>query len=202
MKDVNLCSKCSKCCQPTGEHIQLTPRDVFAIAYEKQVSTKYVLEQFCEVKLDEDFPKVFLKETAQTCPFLEQNHCSLIRKPDICASFPKGIIIWHGEENTEVKIKCIPRFSEANSEGTYSRLYTDSCSIEEYEKHYQKDPFFQKWIQAKAIDSMLIAGMGKESNRLEAIDFTYRMLFENYDITQNFLQQFDQNALAVIKEIG
>lgn len=202
MRETNLCSRCLKCCQPVEEEVLLTPRDVFAIAYEKQLSVKHILTQYCEVETDGDFPIVKLRLINQLCPFLENNLCSLVRKPDVCASFPRGEEIWHNAEPIELKISCIPKFNQAESKGVHSRLYTKTHSFAEYLENCKKDPFYQKWMQAKTICSMLLLGMSAESDRIEVSQLIYDLLYENYDISNNFINQFEDNALKIIGEIG
>lgn len=193
-----LCKECSKCCNPTSVKIRLSPRDVFAIAYEKQVSITQVLKECCIVEIDGSFPKVWLNQTECGCVFNKNGECSLLRKPDVCASFPRGGSIWYGETEEVLSITCNP-ISETLPTELY-RNFKNTYSMNDYFLTCQRDPFFQKWKQAISVCEMLIIGMEKESDRLEASELAYHLLYEKYELKKGFLSQFDKNVLEFVRD--
>src|SRR5689334_1577704 len=89
-----VCEACGDCCR-NREDLVVTPYDIFRIAKHLQMSTKAVIEKYCEVYIGDDsrLPVVRIKPKIhnRVCPFLKKGLCGIQAvKPFICGSYPLG----------------------------------------------------------------------------------------------------------------
>ena len=88
------CTMCGKCCI-NREDILLTPRDMYSMAKELQISPEELFKRYCETYIGHDscIPIVLLKPrgSVKRCPLLKDRKCSVHKaKPGVCAMFPIG----------------------------------------------------------------------------------------------------------------
>ena len=88
------CTMCGKCCI-NREDILLTPRDIYCMAKELQISPEELFKRYCETYIGHDscIPIVRLKSrgSIKRCPLLKDRKCSVHKaKPGVCAMFPIG----------------------------------------------------------------------------------------------------------------
>lgn len=88
------CTMCGKCCI-NREDILLTPRDIYCMAKELQISPEELFKRYCETYIGHDscMPIVRLKPrgSIKRCPLLKDRKCSVHKaKPGVCAMFPIG----------------------------------------------------------------------------------------------------------------
>ena len=88
------CTMCGKCCI-NREDILLTPRDMYSMAKELQISPEELFKRYCETYIGHDscIPIVRLKPrgSIKRCPLLKDRKCSVHKaKPGACAMFPIG----------------------------------------------------------------------------------------------------------------
>ena len=91
------CTMCGKCCI-NREDILLTPRDMYCMAKELQITPKELFDQYCETYVGHDsrIPIVRLKPrgSIKRCPLLKEHKCSVHKaKPGVCAMFPIGLYL-------------------------------------------------------------------------------------------------------------
>lgn len=90
------CTMCGRCCI-NREDILLTPRDMYRMAKELEITSREFFDRYCETYLggDSRMPVVRLKPrgSVQRCPLLKDRKCSVHRaKPTVCALFPIGAV--------------------------------------------------------------------------------------------------------------
>ena len=88
------CKMCGKCCT-NREDIMLTPRDIYRMAKELQMSMSDFIERYCECYIgpSSKFPIVRLISVGDDkhCPLLQDRRCIVHQsKPFVCALFPIG----------------------------------------------------------------------------------------------------------------
>lgn len=88
------CTMCGRCCI-NREDILLTPRDIYRMAKELQISPEELFKRYCETYIGHDscIPIVRLKPrgSVKRCPLLKDRKCSVHKaKPGVCAMFPIG----------------------------------------------------------------------------------------------------------------
>ena len=82
------CTMCGKCCI-NREDILLTPRDIYRMAKELQISPEELFKRYCETYIGHDscIPIVRLKPhgSVKRCPLLKDRKCSVHKaKPGVC----------------------------------------------------------------------------------------------------------------------
>ena len=88
------CTMCGKCCIHR-EDILLSPKDIYNMAKELNLSAEDLFKQYCEVYIgpDSKVPIVRLKPrgSVKRCPLLKNRKCIVHKaKPTVCAMFPIG----------------------------------------------------------------------------------------------------------------
>lgn len=88
------CMMCGKCCIHR-EDILLSPKDIYNMAKELNLSAEDLFKQYCEVYIGSDskVPIVRLKPrgSVKRCPLLKNRKCIVHKaKPTVCAMFPIG----------------------------------------------------------------------------------------------------------------
>lgn len=188
-KKSSCCATCGSCCQEDGEKpaVLLTPRDVFAIAYERKLTPGTLIKNCCQIQTEGTFPLVGFQE----CPFFEEGECTLIRKPDSCTFYPHGNDLWHGISQKDGGTHC-------SLSGEEPLTYT----YEDYVALCKRDSFFQKWQQARAICSMMIGKAKCEEDKQSAQALTVELLYYKYVLNRPFQAQFESNVLDLIGDLS
>lgn len=197
------CTQCGKCCM-YREDILLTPKDLFNIAKELNITIKDALTQYCEIYLGRDsrMPIVRLKPqgAAKRCPLLKDKKCSVHKsKPTVCALFPIGRVIAF-ENVKDIDIDIQP--NEVNF------IFTDPGCGDETETHTVRewlsyfnipieDEYFLKWNNIMAKLSMFLCVAEKrflEKRFNQILDTVFGALYCLYDTDEEFLPQLERNV--------
>lgn len=205
------CTMCGKCCI-NREDILLTPKDLFNMSKELGTTPREFVEQYCEAYIggDSRMPIVRLKPrgSIKRCPLLKDRKCSVHKaKPTVCAMFPIGrcLISQAGEP-----------LSEKITADQIQYIFTNPGCGDDAETHTVRewldafgisieDDYFMKWQQTLLELSNIFRDAEKvTSERVMELSWTatYAGLYLNYDMEQDFLPQFEENAqelLALIR---
>ena len=208
------CRNCGKCCK-NREDILLNSRDVYNIAKAFNLSTRQVVEKYCETYIGRDsrIPIVRLKprRTNKSCPLLAGNRCSVHSlKPSICALFPLGrIIVYesaleHGGFDTELfrpnEIQYIINQSKC---GSLKKKQTVRAWLEMFGIPVDDD-FFVKWNHAVFSISTATHNIEKTTvGTSNALDMLWSgillALYADYDTQKDFYAQFDHNVSKILR---
>lgn len=201
------CTMCGKCCI-NREDILLTPKDLYNMSKELGTTPKEFVGQYCETYIggDSRMPIVRLKPrgSIKRCPLLKDRKCSVHKaKPAVCAMFPIGrcLISQAGEP-----------LSEKITADRIQYIFTDPGCGDDAETHTVRewlnafglsieDDYFTKWQQTLLELSNIFRDAEKvTSKRVMELSWTatYAGLYLNYDMEQDFLPQFEENAQEIL----
>ena len=98
------CTMCGRCCI-NREDILLTPRDIYRMAKELQISPEELFKRYCETYIGHDscIPIVRLKPrgSVKRCPLLKDIPSCVVRHhEDKCKCFPKTRVSLHHGGNS------------------------------------------------------------------------------------------------------
>lgn len=201
------CTMCGKCCIQR-EDILLTPRDVYRMAKQLEITPKELFERYCETYIggDSRMPIVRLKPrgSVRRCPLLKDRKCSVHRaKPTVCAMFPIGRCVkMEGENKTPKNIGA----------AQIEYIFTDPGCGDQSETHTvrewlhgfdisEEDDFFLKWNQTIIKLSTIFRGMEDKADEHIvnlAWSATFVGLYIHYNMEKPFLPQFEENAEEIL----
>lgn len=197
------CNQCGKCCI-NREDILLNPWDVFRLSKELKLDTEEFVEEYCDTYIGDSsrLPVVRLRPQGEVkrCRFLKGRKCQVHKaKPTVCATFPIGrCIIWdknelQTEDVDKVEIQYIHNKADCGGEKeTHTvRQWLQAFDIPAH------DPFFIKWNRQLFITGEIVNKAEKKLNK-ESLEMMwnaiYFMLYLNYDVSKDFMIQFDENV--------
>ena len=197
------CTMCGRCCI-NREDILLTPRDMYRMAKELEITPREFFDRYCETYLggDSRMPVVRLKPrgSVQRCPLLKDRKCSVHRaKPTVCALFPIGRCIKIDPEN---------QTPDAIETAQIEYIFSDPGCGDDSETHTvrewlhdfnlsEEDDFFRKWNRVLVRLSTAFCEMEEktEAKLMNLIwSSTFVVLYMHYDMEKPFLPQFGENA--------
>ena len=207
------CTACGKCCI-NREDILLNPRDLYRIAKHLSCTPLDVYQNYCESYIGSNthIPIIRLKPKGHVkrCPFLKDRKCAVHEaKPGVCAMFPLGRYMKIDSDdykqgnldNPVVKYLIQPIDCGDNSCVHTVREWLSGFNIA------LEDHAFIRWHQEIA----RIGGiLHKAEKKLSAPvmgklwDTVLILLYLNYDVTKDYLQQFEENAaelMAVLQTV-
>ena len=199
------CRGCGKCCK-NREDILLTPRDLFRIAKHLYLEPEEVVERYCEkiVGGSSHLPLVRLcpRGKERSCPFLLNRRCRVHQvKPSVCSLFPLGRYLKPDPEGIappETGYMVWPATCGRPTLTTV-RSYLNSSGIS------VKDEFYTKWNETMMeLVSFIHEAEGKgipQGGIAAARSLIYVVLYLNYDLAQEFLPQFIDNADTLRKQL-
>lgn len=197
------CDMCGKCCIHR-EDILLSPKDIYNMAKELNLSAEDLFKQYCEVYIgpDSKVPIVRLKPrgSVKRCPLLKNRKCIVHKaKPTVCAMFPIGRCIVAANPKEGLKDIRQGQFQYIFSNpgcGDDSETYT----VREYLESFGipiEDIFFLKWQQT-------ILDMGNFFRKIEkavsheTMELVWRAAFIgsylHYETKEDFMPQFEDNV--------
>lgn len=197
------CRQCGKCCI-YREDILLNPRDIFRLCRELNLETKEFVKEYCDTYVGESsrLPIVRLQPqgTVRRCRFLKNRKCSVHKaKPTVCATFPIGrCIIWdknelQSEDVDKAEIQYIHNKADCGGE---KETHTVRQWLQAFDIPVH-DPFFIKWNRQLFITGEIVNRAEKKLNK-ESLEMMwnaiYFMLYLNYDVSKDFMIQFDENV--------
>ena len=195
------CRRCGMCCK-NREDIILSSKDVFNIAKALNMTTKEVLERYCDLYIGPNsrFPMVRLNPKPDgSCPLLNKNNCIVHRaKPAICALFPLGRYALFNPDEQD-------KSEEHPFEVGYMLTPTQCGNINRIKvKNWlnkfnipDPDEFFATWHEY----SMKFGGRIRELEKHEEVtEKTYDMIFNvgfhvlyaEYDTSKELFPQFKE----------
>ena len=197
------CKQCGKCCI-NREDILLNPKDLYNISKELGLAPRDTIAQYCEVYLGQNsrIPIVRLKPrgSIKRCPLLRDRKCSVHNaKPTVCALFPLGRSIKLDAKETDpdaierARIQYIINSIECGdrSEEHTVREWVESFGIPIHDNDFiaWQKALFSVRQQIVELEKML---PDKSMERVWSI--TYQALYLNYDIQEDFREQFQKNS--------
>lgn len=197
------CNMCGKCCI-NREDILLSPKDIYNMSKELQLSTEDLFKQYCEVYVGPDsrVPIVRLKPrgSVKRCPLLKNRKCIVHKaKPTVCAMYPIGrcLMATNPKEGLKNITQDQLQYIFSNPEcGDVSETHT----VREYLESFGipiEDDFFLKWQQAILEMSNLFRKIEKIVSK-EVMEQVWTAAFVgiylDYETEKDFMIQFDANT--------
>ena len=199
------CDQCGKCCI-NREDILLNPRDVYNMAKELGQEPKDIFALYCEYYIGSDsrFPLVRIKPrgSIKRCPLMKDRKCSIHKaKPTVCALFPIGRCISFEQKKEKLTTEDITYiFTNPGCGDTY-----ESHTVREWLGEFGipiEDIYFLLWNDIlMKLSAIFRQAEKKVSPSLmdKAWDLTFIKLYLDYDMTQDFLPQFEQSSRELVE---
>lgn len=207
-------TQCGKCCIHRDD-ILLSPKDLFNIAKKFGITPKAALTQYCEayIRCNSRFLVVCLKpqRTIKRCPLLKNRKCmygtrcqtgSLCHVPDwhswqvSCASYR-----WQHFGKSERSIYWIIFNNPECDDGS------ETHTVREWFHNFDipvEDDYFFTWIKTQATLCNHLHFLEEhlsEKTMLLAWNTTLISLYLDYNITEDFQTQFQQNSAKILSLI-
>lgn len=201
------CTMCGKCCI-NREDILLTPRDIYCMAKELQISPEELFKRYCETYIGHDscIPIVRLKPrgSIKRCPLLKDRKCSVHKaKPGVCAMFPIGRCVTVDQKaakTVNAKIGKIQYVFINPGCGDNAETHTVREWLSEFGIPVE-DEFFKLWHQ-KIFQLGSIFRKAEKVCSDQTMEFawtaTFVELYLEYDTSKDFLPQFEENSEKIL----
>ena len=199
------CDQCGKCCI-NREDIHLNPRDVYNMAKELGQEPKDIFALYCEYYIGSDsrFPLVRIKPrgSIKRCPLMKDRKCSIHKaKPTVCALFPIGRCISFEQKKEKLTTEDITYIFTNPGCGDTSESHTVREWLGEFGIPIE-DIYFLLWNDIlMKLSAIFRQAEKKVSPSLmdKAWDLTFIKLYLDYDMTQDFLPQFEQSSRELVE---
>lgn len=199
------CDQCGKCCI-NREDILLNPRDVYNMAKELGQEPKDIFALYCEYYIGSDsrFPLVRIKPrgSIKRCPLMKDRKCSIHKaKPTVCALFPIGRCISFEQKKEKLTTEDITYIFTNPGCGDTSESHTVREWLGEFGIPIE-DIYFLLWNDILMKFSAIFRQAEKKvspSLMDKAWDLTFIKLYLDYDMTQDFLPQFEQSSRELVE---
>lgn len=196
------CNQCGKCCINRAD-ILLNPRDVYNMSKELRMTPADLTEEYCESYLGESshIPIVRLlpRGSIMRCPLLKDRKCSVHNaKPTVCAMFPLGRFMSLKPEDLQAGNVTADSVGYLINPITCGDR-TETQTVREWLTAFNipiHDEFYIEWNRA-------IGLIGSKIKKLETlfdkdamnvlISLSHYALYLNYDMSQEFPEQFHEN---------
>ncbi len=200
------CNQCGKCCI-NREDILLNALDVYRLSKELNMEPIDMITEYAEVYIGDSsrIPIVRLRPrgSIRRCRFLKDRKCSVHNaKPTVCAMFPVGRCIKLA--NTEDGRPDIENMNIEFIINEYECGTDETHTVREWFNRFGiplDDVFFKKWNQTIMETSEIVRnaeGKIPESNIDIMRKLIYVMLYLNYNIEQDFTDQFEKNVKEML----
>lgn len=201
------CTQCGKCCIHR-EDILLSPKDLFNIAKKFEITPKAALTQYCETYIgcNSRFPVVRLKPQGRIkrCPLLKKQKCMVHDvKPAVCAMFPIGRYLALPADGAfpENPEKLSVGYIFNNPEcGDGSEAHT----VREWFHNFDipvEDEYFFTWTKTQATLCKHLHFLEEHLSEKTMIliwNTILISLYLDYNITEDFQTQFQQNSDEIL----
>ena len=199
------CDQCGKCCI-NREDILLNPRDVYNMSKELVQEPKDIFALYCEYYIGSDsrFPLVRIKPrgSIKRCPLMKDRKCSIHKaKPTVCALFPIGRCISFEQKKEKLTTEDITYMFTNPGCGDTSESHTVREWLGEFGIPIE-DIYFLLWNDIlMKLSAIFRQAEKKVSPSLmdKAWDLTFIKLYLDYDMTQDFLPQFEQSSRELVE---
>lgn len=202
------CTMCGKCCI-NREDILLSPRDLYRVSRELQLTPSDFVNQYGETYIGSDsrLPIVRLRPrgSIKRCPLLKDRQCSVHKaKPSVCAMFPIGRLV-----------KAEGTLENANIPDTHEIQYiftkpgcgddSETHTVREWLGEFGlplQDSYYIKWTQTMTQAGIILRKLEKKCSKdiMEKVwTTTYVLLYLNYDIAEDFDSRFDWNTTNLLE---
>lgn len=200
------CDMCGKCCI-NREDILLNAKDVYNMAKELQMEPIDMVKTYCETYIGDSsrIPIVRIKPrgSIRRCPLMKKRKCSVHKaKPTVCAMFPIGRCIQMDAKKRDTKftVSDIKYIFTNPGCGDDSETHTVREWLSEFDIPLE-DEFFLAWNQ-------LISELGSIFRKGEKIlsedgmnatwNLAFVKLYLDYDMTKEFMPQFEKNTADIL----
>lgn len=199
------CTMCGKCCI-NREDILLTPRDIFNMSKELEITVSEFFKEYCEAYIggDSRMPIVRLKPrgSVKRCPLLKDRKCSVHKaKPAVCAMFPIGRCLrYEPGQDIKVTVDQVEYIFNNPGCGDDAEIHTVREWLNEFGISTE-DMFFVKWQQAVVELSTIFRECEKKmSNHTMELLWNAALfgLYFKYDMKKEFMPQFEENSQEFI----
>lgn len=197
------CTMCGKCCIHR-EDILLSPKDIYNMSKELQISPADMVEQYCENYIGEDsrvpIIRLLPRGTVRRCPLLKNRKCMVHKaKPTVCAMFPIGrcLVADNPEEGLkEISQDQVQYIFMNPGCGDKSETHTVREYLESFDISVE-DEFFLKWQQVVLKMGDIFRKIEKRV-KPEIMQQVWTIalvgLYLHYETDEDFMTQFDANA--------
>ena len=202
------CDQCGKCCTHR-EDIILSPMDIFKMAKELKMTPVEFYHEYCVFNIGEHtrMPIVRLASEGKDthCVLLKNHRCSVHKvKPAVCAMFPLGRYMsfekedYNAESIDTSKVKYLLQPPECGDE-------SETHTVREWLSGFDiklEDEAFVQWQKAISRFSNKFKELEKKQDMLSMMEiwFVVRVsLYLQYDISKDFLPQFNYNVENLLK---
>lgn len=207
------CTQCGQCCI-YREDIILSPRDIFKMSKELNLSPPEFYHKYCRSHIGDvsRIPIVRLISIGKDarCPLLKNNKCSVHKvKPAVCALYPLGRYI-----AMDAKKDVASRMDEATVKYLLQPLEcgddSETHTVRQWLAGFDialEDEFFIKWNTAIQEFGDALKQLEKTQDMLSMVEIwgvTRVVLYLKYDIHKPFLPQFEENVegmLGLLKNV-
>jgi len=207
------CHGCGKCCK-NREDIILSPRDLFNIAVCLGLSTTDVIKTYGKLYIGDNsrVPLIRLIPRGQNkaCPLLRDNRCLVHKaKPSVCALFPLGRFMqFYKDEGKRVDADADVEISYiinpitcGGHRGNTVRSWIESFGLS------VDDQTYKLWTKTTMRLGEYIKRLERHDKKIPRFGvetiwlFAAELLYKRYDITKEFLPQFEANLAEMWKVI-
>jgi len=197
------CTQCGACCI-NRDDILLTPKDVFHMAKELQMTQQDFVKKYCDVYAGPSsrMPLVRLQPSGkdQRCPLLQDRRCIVQSvKPTVCALFPLGRGMCFKEDQQEAFE--FSYFLQEIDCGDCSEEFTVREWLTQFGMQ-PEDEFFMQWMPFVSRLSKFLCEAEKhcEQSIMERFwSYCLVILFFNYSMEEDFMHQFQQRMNSIIE---
>ena len=195
---------CGKCCIER-EDILLNPKDVYRMSKELGITPPQLAKQYGDVYIGHDsrIPIIRLKPrgSVRRCPLLKDRKCMVHgTKPTVCAMYPIGRAVMKKSEDNHITARNIQFIFNNPGCGDKAETHTVREWLEGFGIPVP-DEYFVKWQQTISDVGMLLR---KAEKTLPADEMpllwsaVFAQLYTHYDIRDEFLPQFEENAALLL----
>ena len=164
------CTQCGKCCIHRTDII-LSPRDIFKMAKELNLSNADFLRKYCSMHIGPTsrIPVIMLRPVGKDdrCPLLKNNKCSVHKViPSVCGMFPLGRYIAFGKDDFgKKKLDCgeVKYLLQPIECGDKSETHTVREWFGDFDISLE-DTAFVHWNQALSVIGMKLKELGLSSS--------------------------------------
>ena len=198
------CTQCGACCI-NRDDILLTPKDVFRMSKELQMTQQEFVKKYCNVYIgfNSRMPLVRLQPSGrnQHCPLLQDRRCIVHSvKPTVCALFPLGRGVCFKDSLCSEVLE-FSYFLQQIDCGDDSEEFTVREWLAQFGMQ-PEDEFFMKWMPFMSRLSEFLREAEKhcrQSVMVQLWSYCLITLFFDYSMEEDFMPQFQQRINSMVE---